>query len=215
MKRFFLILLSVVCASFLFSNAHLATSVSSVAVPSEIITNVPTLSKIDQISAVPKKEITTTAKITTTSKQSSRIVKSSTSTHNYSVTIHSSAIKSRNLSYSDIYKTKNFIYGHNTSGTLGSIKNLTSGSIFTVTENGTTSTYQVANVQIFYKSDDYTLSLCKNGYNDCTSGTYYISSLQYATFRGTKYDIALFTCDGTALGGGDSTHRRIVFANKI
>lgn len=116
----------------------------------------------------------------------------------------------------DIIKVGKLIYGHNSTKLLGSALKLGTGSIFTVSENGTTTTYQVASTALFKKLDNYTLNLCNaNNYTDCNHGTYYMESFKNAYFKGKNYSIALFTCDGDSLGGGDATHRKVVFANQI
>ena len=218
MKNYFLILLSVVGIGILIDNVNSSTPTPTTAVSSEmvVIEEIPTLSKIDAISIGDLQEISTTAKVATVSTaKKTTYTYAATKIPSYSVTVHTDTIKSKNLSYNDLYKTKNLIFGHNSANLLGNLKNLGIGSTFTVTENGITSTYQIADIRIFYKSDDYSLELCTSGYDNCDGGTYYLNSLQYATFRGKTYDVALFTCDGASLGGGDATHRRVVFAYKI
>ena len=43
-----------------------------------------------------------------------------------------------------------------------------------------------------------------------------MNNLTYANrFMGARYDIALFTCTGRALAGGDATHRKVVFAVEL
>ena len=42
-----------------------------------------------------------------------------------------------------------------------------------------------------------------------------MNTLTNASFHGESYSIAMMTCDGTALGNGDATHRRVVFGYKI
>ena len=220
MKNYFLILLSVAGLGIMADNVRPDTIRSTIAASSEIAVTEenPTLPKISQTQAKNVQDISSNAKITTISTArtaSHGYAASNTSIPNYRVTIYSGEIISRNLSYNDIYKTKKLIYGHNSSNLLGSLKNLSIGSTFTITENGSTSTYQVADVRIFHKSDNYTLDLCNSGYNNCNGGSYYLNTLQNATFRGKNYDVALFTCDGTSLGGGDATHRRVVFAYQV
>ena len=218
MKNYFLILLSVLGIGILIGNINSNVDTAHTAISPEITTveEIPTLSKIEKIQAEEITAINTTAKTPTPTRVVTSTPSSSTpSIPSYRVTIYSNTIVSRNLTYRDIYKTKKLIYGHNSANLLGNVKNLGVGSTFTVIENDTSTTYRVANVGIFKKTDDYTLSLCLSGYNNCTGGNYYLNTLQKAILNGQNYDIALFTCDGTSLGGGDATHRRIVFAYKI
>ena len=214
MKNYFLILLSVFGIGILIDGAANAVSIPDTTVSSEILQleEIPTLSKLDTLSAENITEITDTAKITTPVAKKSSARTAASTTPNYQVTPIGSIV-SKGLSYSQIYKTNKFVYGHD--NLLGGIKSFQPGSIFTITENGTATTYQVQDTRIFAKTSDTTLELCKSGFDDCTGGTYYISTLANATFKGRSYDLTLFTCDGTSLGGGDATHRRVVFATRI
>lgn len=217
MKNYLLVLLSIAGVGLLIDNINPTTPVSGATTSSEIveIEEIPTLSKIEEVKTDPIQEITTTAKTTTVA--ASRVASSSTTSSgpNYRVTAYPSSVQSHNLTGSDIYKTNKLIYGHNSPTLLGNIRSLSIGATFSITENGVTNSYQVANSVIFQKTGERTLGLCTSGYDSCNGGTYYINTLQNATFRGKSYDVALFTCDGTNLGGGDATHRRVVFANKI
>ena len=97
-----------------------------------------------------------------------------------------------------------FLYGHNTSAVFGNLTSVGVGNVFTVAYNGTSRNYQVQEVQIFEKTSptqlsvdgrDYRMSFIANGKN--------------------RYDLVLMTCYGTMLGGGDATHRYVVFANAV
>lgn len=217
MKNYLFVLLSIMGIGILIDNINSTTPISGATTSSEIveIEEIPTLSKIEEIKTESIQEISTTAKTTVVS--TSRVVSSSTTSSgpNYRITAYPSTVQSHNLTGSDIYKTNKLIYGHNSPTLLGSIINLGIGATFTITENGVTNTYQVANSVIFQKTGERTLGLCTSGYDDCNGGTYYISNLENASFRGKNYNVALFTCDGTNLSGGDATHRRVVFAYKI
>ena len=219
MKKYLFILLSVMGIGFLIDNIDPTTPVSSATTAttsSEIalIEEIPTLEKLEKIEAKPVQEITEPPKMAVT--PTARTASHSTSNNpNYRVTKYPTSVQSHNLTGSDIYKTGKLIYGHNSANLLGSIRSLSVGSTFTITENGTTTTYQVQDSRIFKKTDEKTLDLCTSGYDNCNGGTYYIANIQNASFRGQNYGVALFTCDGTNLGGGDATHRRVVFANKI
>lgn len=106
-----------------------------------------------------------------------------------------------NLSYGDIYRFRKLIYGHNSSNLLGSLAYRTPGEIFTITDGGSITSYQVTAVSIYDKTD--------NSLNNDKSlmGRIATSAL--------GYDIALMTCAGTPLGGGDATQRLVVYANRI
>ena len=129
---------------------------------------------------------------------------------NYNVTVYSDAIVAHNLSYGDIYKTGKMIYGHNTWNLLGSIKSLSYGEIFTVTEGGVTTNYQVANVIIYDKNVELGI-LQRNGQGS------YMQAVMNGMDKDTRtyYDLTLFTCHGVSLGNGDATQRYVVFANAV
>ena len=76
--------------------------------------------------------------------------------------------------------------------------------MFMVSYGGVTTTYQVAEVQIFEKSSPTSLS--SNGVN------YKMSAI--ANGKG-RYDVVLMTCHGTMYENGDASHRLVVFANRI
>lgn len=97
-----------------------------------------------------------------------------------------------------------FLYGHNSAGVFGDLVRIGVGNVFMVSYGGTTSTYQVAEVQIFEKSSDTTIS--SNGV------TYKMSAV--ANGKG-RYDMVLMTCYGTMYGNGDASHRFVVFANRV
>lgn len=97
-----------------------------------------------------------------------------------------------------------FLYGHNSAGVFGDLVRIGVGNVFMVSYGGVTSTYQVAEIQIFEKASDTTLS--SNGV------TYRMSAV--ANGKG-RYDMVLMTCYGTMYGNGDASHRFVVFANRV
>ena len=208
MKNYIMIILFTLVAGIMInSTGNVKADVST-----EVITNTDSseIASLDSYDEALNTEIAATAK--TTVKTS--VKATSTAYRNYNVTkSYDTVVKSP--SYQDIYRSNKLVYGHNSSNLLGSAKTLGVNSIFTLTENGITTTYKVADVAIFQKLDDYTLGYCTSGYNDCTSSTYYMSTFQNAKFMGKTYSVALFTCDGTSLGNGDATHRRVVFAYEV
>lgn len=121
---------------------------------------------------------------------------------NYNVTIVTNQIVGGNLSYSDIYRTGKFIYAHNTSGLLGNLPTLAAGEVFTITENGVTRSYRVAYGELYEKA--------ANGYlRGSREVTYEVE------IEAKGHSIVMMTCAGTPLGGGDATHRYVVFADAI
>ena len=120
---------------------------------------------------------------------------------NYNVTIVTGEIVADNLSYSAIYRTGKFIYGHNTSTLLGNLGNLNIGDNFTITENGVVSNYRVADKVLYEKS--------ANGYlNGSWSLTYDVE------VNASGHSVSLMTCAGTSYGNGDASHRLVVFADR-
>jgi hypothetical protein len=216
MKNYIMIILLTLVASIMISSTrNVKADIST-----EVITNTDSseIASLDSYDEALNTEIAATAKTTVKTSVKATVKTSvkatSTAYHNYNVTkSYDTVIKSP--SYQDIYRSNKLVYGHNSSNLLGSAKALGVDSTFTLTENGITATYKVADVAIFQKLDDYTLGYCTSGYNDCTGSTYYMSTFQNATFMGKTYSVALFTCDGTSLGNGDATHRRVVFAYEV
>ena len=108
----------------------------------------------------------------------------------------------KNLSYNGIYKFRKMIYGHNTDNLLGSLVNRYVGETFSITEGGAERNYQVADIQVYRKTEDGNLENNKKLMSNIAN-----------TAMG--YDVALFTCYGTSYGNGDASHRLVVFANAI
>ena len=101
-------------------------------------------------------------------------------------------------------KFRKMIYGHNTAGVFGNLKNLGVGSVFTVELNGITTNYRVSEKVTFEKSSSTTLWV--NGQ------TYTMDAL---TRNAKGHSVMLLTCAGQGIGGGDATHRLAVFADAI
>lgn len=92
-----------------------------------------------------------------------------------------------------------FLYGHRGTA-FGAISALPLGTTFTLTVNGVTSTYVIANSVTLDKS---------------TTARFMYSFAIDASYKGQKYDLVLMTCAGTSVGDGDSTHRATIFAYKV
>lgn len=126
---------------------------------------------------------------------------------NYTVTTYISSAKEFNntafsLSYSNIYKYKKLVYGHNSYNLLGSLSSRYAGETITVTEGGVVKQYRVA-IVVTYAKD-------ANGY---LNGDPKLMTSIANTALG--HDIALFTCTGTSYGNGDASHRLVVFADAM
>ena len=97
-----------------------------------------------------------------------------------------------------------FLYGHNTGAVFGNLTSVGVGNVFTIAYNGTSRNYQVQEVIIFEKTSPTQLSANGRDYR-----------MSYIANGMGRYDMALMTCYGTMLGGGDATHRYVVFANGV
>ena len=128
-------------------------------------------------------------------------------TPNYTVTRYVGSVSeytsiAHSLSYSDLYKFRKMIYGHNTSALLGSLAYRYPGEVITITENGVPMNYQVMTTAVYQKTADGNLE-----------GDPKLMGNIASTALG--YDVALLTCAGTPYGNGDASHRLVVFANRI
>lgn len=120
---------------------------------------------------------------------------------NYTVTIFTDKMIAKNLSYSDIYKYRKLVYGHNTSNLLGNLKELSIGDVFTITENGVVKNYRVSDKKRYEKTAD--------GYLEGDS------KLMGRIASAMGHNIALMTCDGESRGGGDAQYRLVIYADAI
>ena len=111
-----------------------------------------------------------------------------------------------------------FVYGHNTGNVFGVLYGAWAGQTFSVTMDGVTKNYMVSDVVIYEKNQANGL-LQINGHGN------YMKSVANAIKKTinettsqvdlTYYDLSIMTCYGTMLGGGDATHRLVVFAYEI
>ena len=121
---------------------------------------------------------------------------------NYTVTVVTGSIIGDGLSYSDIYRTGKFIYAHNSSNLFGSLSSLNYGDVFTITEGGTTRSYQVMDKVVYEKAE--------NGYLNGSKAV-----TKAVEYEANGYDISMMTCFGTMYGNGDASHRLVLFANAV
>ena len=216
MRKYVMILLSIVGITFLLNSASedKTNSLANLNVNTDTPVKALMIPTTEAYPELTFEEIASTSASTTFVSSYSNTSTKSSSAPNYTITrVGSDVAKNPE---NNIIRVNKLVYGHNSSKLLGSALNLSIGSIFTVTENGVSTTYKVGNVALFKKIDNYTLSLCaNNNYEDCGHSTYYMNSIQNAYFKGQNYNIALFTCDGTNLGGGDATHRKAIFAYQV
>lgn len=120
----------------------------------------------------------------------------------YTVTVFTDKMIAENLSYNDIYKFRKLIYGHNSGNLLGDVGNLAVGEVFTITEGGVVRNYRATDKVTYRKTADGNLE------NDR-------SLMRKIAYSAMGYSVALMTCAGQPLGGGDATHRLVVYADAI
>ena len=96
------------------------------------------------------------------------------------------------------YKEK-FLYGHNVAEVFASLAKLQSGDRFIVYQNGKEERYEVAKIE----------TLTKNRTADFMGG------IIQARYKSVQYGLAIMTCSGEPRPNRDSTHRLLLFANKV
>lgn len=199
MKTYILILLAVLGIGLV------ATPDVSTAKEPEInfdeVAEIANLKELAPIAEAKIDNIAETAKITATYTKASN----SGNGFNYTVTVHSNGII-EHPSYNDIYKTSKLIYAHNSSNLFGNLKSLGIGATFTITDSGVTKTYVVSDKVTFEKN---------NGLLQLNGSGNYMGRITYSAGYGKgNHSLALMTCAGTSLGGGDATHRLVIFADE-
>lgn len=165
------------------------------------------IEKADIVEIAAKAEITTPVR-TYTAKTNTTPVNG----YNYTVTRPTSSIV-KTPTYSDIYRTGNLVYAHNSSNLFGNLKTLSVGSTFTLTENGVTTTYKVSGVEYYKKvavANGEDLAKC-SGLSDNCSGRWMTSIVKNALY----HNVALMTCAGQSYGNGDASHRLVIFADRV
>ncbi|MBR3172779.1 hypothetical protein IKF21_02630 [Candidatus Saccharibacteria bacterium] len=118
---------------------------------------------------------------------------------NYTVTGYSGGIEMNPVG---IVKTGSLVYGHNSWNVMGSLANRYMGEVFTITEGGAVQNYQVSAIVMYEKTAD--------GY--LNGDPYLMGDIVYGAMG---HSVALMTCAGQMLGGGDATHRLVVFADAV
>lgn len=97
------------------------------------------------------------------------------------------------------------LYGHNSGAVFGGLQYLSVGSTFTVTRNNVTTTYRIASMTTYEKSELSTMEARCN----------YKSLMQLIRDKAMGHDVALMTCAGTVFSDGDATHRLVILADSI
>lgn len=96
-------------------------------------------------------------------------------------------------------------YGHNLPNVFGGLKNLSTGDTFAITFNGVTTKYRINKIMIFEKN-------LETGRLQIDGKGNYMTSIKNTALG---HDVALMTCAGESLTGGDATHRLVILADKI
>lgn len=111
-----------------------------------------------------------------------------------------------------------FIYGHNSSDVFGVLYSAAAGQVFSVTLGGVTQNYVIADIVVYEKNQSNGL-LQVNGHgnymNSVAAGIKKEVSEETGQVGMSYYDLSLMTCYGTMLGGGDASHRLVIFAYGI
>ena len=115
-------------------------------------------------------------------------------------------------------KYGDFIYGHNSGNIFGVLYNSWVGQTFSVTVDGVTKNYAVSDIVIYEKNQANGL-LQVNGRGNYMGNVANAIKKEINQETGqvdlTRYSLSLMTCYGTMLGGGDATHRLVIFAYEI
>ncbi|MBR3236511.1 hypothetical protein IKF92_02445 [Candidatus Saccharibacteria bacterium] len=135
-----------------------------------------------------------------------------------SITIAGNTIEIVNVSSvvdsgNHVNRIQKLLYGHNYASIFGGISRLGVGSTFVVRVNGRETTYRVGS-KVYYDKDNSTANgaLRRNG-----GKKNYMNSIAraYDYDAGVSYDLAIMTCAGQPLGGGDATQRLVLYAKAI
>lgn len=108
----------------------------------------------------------------------------------------------KNLSYSDIYKFRKMVYGHNASNLLLSLKNRSLNEVISITENGVRTEYKILWKRELVQVSNTELKDNKTGV------VYSMSDIASAL---NNYDLALLTCSG----GANTPYRWVLFADRV
>ena len=108
---------------------------------------------------------------------------------------------SSNLSGGDIYRFKHLLFAHNTGNLFGNLSSLSVGQLIAISDGATTTDFRVAEVGLYNKA------------NGVLNGDPQFINKLAAHAMG--HDLALMTCAGTPLGGGDATQRLVVYVDAV
>lgn len=101
-----------------------------------------------------------------------------------------------------------YIFAHNSTALFGGLKDLGVGTGFSVTVGGQTVSYQVSRRVVYC---DYS----NVGY-PCSNYVDPVLNMWDVIRPGRQgADLSLMTCAGASIGGGDATHRLVIFARRV
>ena len=106
-----------------------------------------------------------------------------------------------------------FLFGHNSGSVFGHLASLPIGTEFSVTLDGNTTNYRIANKVIF--NHEFSPSGQELLYPDGYPGRNFMNSIASARYFGQQYSLALMTYHGISYGNGDASQRLVVYANAI
>jgi len=135
------------------------------------------------------------------------------------ICLASTATTSGSLSYNHAYiyntsvSSNQYIFGHNSTNIFASLHSLPSGTTFSVTLGGQTTSYAIAFKEVvcdYSNRDQY-------GPNyDCANYSEPVLNMNHAILPQLRSaDLSLMTCAGSSIANGDATHRLVVYAKKI
>ncbi|MBQ8985191.1 hypothetical protein IJ076_01365 [Candidatus Saccharibacteria bacterium] len=221
MKNYILVLLSVMAIGLLTSGTFGDTKADVVPDTDETVSLLQEKTPVNEESLETLASNATFSSYTYTAPKNTTVKASNNPGYDYQVTAYKATFDAVPLSYTDVYKTNNLIYAHNSSNLFGNLGTHGIGSTISVKENGAITTYLVKDVRIFKKTSATTLELCHNGYNDCTGShmaniaranlTDIVNGVKYSS----NYSVAFMTCTGTSYGNGDASHRLVIYADRI
>lgn len=111
-----------------------------------------------------------------------------------------------------LYSTGKFIYGHRTTDVFGQLESLPLGTQFTLRVDGETKTYRIV-YAVLLDHETKTWNAAEGRYMSETDNN--MRDLVQAKYGEKTYDLAMMTCSGRSLGGGDATKRYVVFAYRV
>lgn len=212
MKNYLLILLSTLGLS-LFATAFTPELDTELEVAPEhnYVTEVALLSEITPVEEIETSEIAVADTLSIPAKMNASSTASDVDY--YAISTNSTGEDCNNLTDNQVYHVSNLLYAHAYKA-FKNLKHFTFGTTFTVSENGTVSTYRVSEIRYFKKINATTLNLCLDGLENC-QGQNQMGLIKKGRFLDENsnqkaYSIALMTCAGV-----NDSHRLVVFANKI